>query len=95
MTSSSLEALLGSVQVMTTNGRGFSAEELTERALNQLIHIGDNAPPGIREQAIAFRGQIGEVLIYFMREAMRSRNVTLTAKLVQAGCPELVKLLDD
>jgi hypothetical protein len=34
------------------------------------------------------------VLIYFMREAMRSRNVTLAAKFTKAGFPELVKLMD-
>jgi hypothetical protein len=33
-----LETALGNVQVMTTNGRGFSAEELAERALNQIIN---------------------------------------------------------
>jgi hypothetical protein len=50
-----LETAVGTVQVMTTNGRGFSAEELAERALNQIINVGDNAPPVIADQARAFR----------------------------------------
>jgi hypothetical protein len=29
-----------------------------------------------------------------MREAMRSRNVTLAAKFNEAGFPELIKLID-
>jgi hypothetical protein len=91
---SELETAIGTVQVMTTNGRGFSAEELAERALNQIINVGDNAPPVIAEQARAFRENLREVLIYFMREAMRSRNVSLAAKLTGAGLPELVKLID-
>ena len=89
-----VETALGTVHIMTSNGRGFSAEELTERALNQLINIGDNAPPVIAAQAHAFREELGEVLLYFMREAMRSRNVTLANKFIEAGFPELVKLID-
>jgi hypothetical protein len=89
-----LSSAVGTVQVMTTSGRGFSAEELAERALNQIINVGDSAPPVIAEQARAFRENLREVLIYFMREAMRSRNVTLAAKFTEAGFPELVKLID-
>jgi hypothetical protein len=89
-----LSSALGTVQVMTTSGRGFSAEELAERALNQIINVGDSAPPVIAEQARAFRENLREVLIYFMREAMRSRNVPLAAKFTEAGFPELVKLID-
>lgn len=89
-----LETSIGTVHVMTTNGRGFSAEELAERALNQIINVGDNAPPVIADQARAFRENLREVLIYFMNEAMRSRNVTLAAKFTEAGFPELVKLID-
>jgi hypothetical protein len=89
-----LETAIGTVKIMTSNGRGFSAEELAERALDQIINVGDNAPPVIAEQARAFRDNLREVLIYFMREAMRSRNVTLAAKFTEAGFPELVKLID-
>ena len=89
-----LTSALGTVQVMTTSGRGFSAEELAERALNQIINVGDNAPPVIADQARAFRENLREVLVYYMHEAMRSRNVTLAAKFTEAGSPELVKLID-
>lgn len=89
-----LETAIGTVHIMTTSGRGFSAEELAERALNQIINVGDNAPPVIADQARAFRDNLREVLIYFMNEAMRSRNVTLAAKFTEAGFPELVKLID-
>ena len=89
-----LSSAIGTVQVMTTSGRGFSAEELAERALGQIINVGDNAPPVIADQARAFQENLREVLIYFMNEAMRSRNVTLAAKFTKAGFPELVKLMD-
>ena len=89
-----LSSAIGTVQVMTTSGRGSSAEELAERALDQIINVGDNAPPVIADQARAFQKNLREVLIYFMNEAMRSRNVTLAAKFTKAGFPELVKLMD-
>ena len=89
-----LAAAIGAVQVMTTQGRGFSAEELAERAVNQIIQVGDNAPPVIAEQARAFRGALQEVMVYFLREAMRSERVTLANKFTAAGFPELVKLID-
>ena len=89
-----LSSAIGTVQVMTTSGRGFSAEELAERALDQIINVGDNAPPVIADQARAFRENLRGVLIYFMHEAMRSRNVTLAAKFTKAGFPELIKLID-
>lgn len=89
-----LETALGNVKIMTTEGRGFSAEELAERALDQIINVGENAPPVIADQARAFRDNLREVLVYYMREAMRSRNVTLAAKFTKAGFPELVKLID-
>lgn len=91
---SEVETVLGTVKIMTTEDRGFSAEELAERALGQIIAVGDNAPPVIAEQARAFRDNLRQVLIYYMREAMRSRNVTLASKLTKAGFPELVKLID-
>jgi hypothetical protein len=90
-----LSSALGTVQVMTTNNRGFSAEELADRALDQIINVGDNAPPVIADQARAFQENLREVLIYFIREGMRSRNVTLAAKFTEAGFPELVKLIDN
>lgn len=89
-----LETALGTVKIMTTHERGFSAEELAERALDQIITVGENAPPVIADQARAFRENLREVLIYFMREAMRSRNVTLANKFKQAGHPELIPILD-
>ena len=44
----------GDVMVMTTEGRGFTPEEIAERALDKIIHVGSNAHPAIRDQAEAF-----------------------------------------
>lgn len=85
---------VGNVMVMSTQGRGFTPEEVAERALDKIIYVGSNTHPAIREQAEAFKDSIRNVLIYYMHEAIRSHNVTLVNKFNQAGHPELVPILD-
>jgi hypothetical protein len=85
---------VGSVMVMATEGRGFTPEEIAERALDKIIHVGSNAHPAIRDQAEAFKDSIRQVLVYYMHEAVRSHNVTLVNKFTKAGHPELIPILD-
>jgi hypothetical protein len=85
---------LGNVAVHTVSGRGFTPEEIAERALDKIVSVSDDAPPVIRDQAMAYRDHIRQVLIVYMYEAIRSDRVTLTNKLTLAGHPELVALLD-
>jgi len=85
----------GHVQIQTTNGRGFTAEELADRAVDKIIAVGGNSHPAITEQARVFRENIRNVLLFYMKEAMRSQRVTLAAKFRKEGHPELIKLLDE
>jgi hypothetical protein len=85
---------VGDVTVMATEGRGFTPEEVAERALDKIIYVGGNSHPAIREQAEAFRGSIRQVLVFYMNEAIRSNNVTVANHLRDAGHPELIRLLD-
>jgi len=85
---------VGSVMVMATEGRGFTPEEIAERALDKIIHVGSSTHPAIRDQAEAFKDSIRQVLVYYMHEAIRSHNVTLVNKFTKAGHPELIPILD-
>lgn len=85
---------LGNVMVQTTHNRGHTPDELAEFALEKIIAVSNNSHPVITEQAHAFRDAIRTVLVHYMREAVRSHNVTLVNKLTTAGFPELVKILD-
>lgn len=85
----------GNIKVMTTQGRGFTPEEVAERALDKIIAVGGQSHPIIREQAEAFRENIRKVLVFYMKEAVRSHNVTLVNKFKKAGYPELIKILDE
>ena len=85
---------VGSVMVMTTEGRGFTPEEIADRALDKIMYVGSQTHPAIRDQAEAFRENIREVIVFYMHEAIRSHNVTLVSKFKQAGHPELTAILD-
>lgn len=85
---------VGNVMVATTDGRGFTPEEIAERALDKIIHVGSNTHPAIRDQAESFKDDIRQVLVYYMHEAVRSNKVTLKNKITKAGHPELVAILD-
>jgi hypothetical protein len=81
------------VTVLTTSGRGFTPEEIAERALDKIIYVGSQTHPAIRDQAEAFRENIRKILVLYMYEAIRSNNTTLANKLNDAGHPELTPIL--
>lgn len=85
--------LLGGVVVQTTNGRGFTPEEIAERALDKIISVGDDSHPAVRDQALVFRERIRHVLVFYMKEAIQSERTTIANRLREAGHPELVNLL--
>jgi len=83
------------IQVATKDFGGFTPEEVAERALDRIIQVGDQSHPLVREQAIAFRNHIREILVFYMNEAVKFDRVTLAQKLREAGHPELIKLLEE
>jgi hypothetical protein len=85
---------IGSVMVVTTQGRGFTPEEIAEQALDKIIFVGSHAHPAIRDQAEAFKDSIRAVLVQAMQQAVRSHNVTLVSKFHKLGHPELISILD-
>lgn len=55
---------IGLIQVATVDYRGFTPEELADRALDKIIQIGDQSHPVIRDQAVAFREHIRGILVF-------------------------------
>lgn len=92
--SDEVKTFLGAIEVHTTSGRGFSPEELAERALNKIIYVGSNAHPAIRDQAEAFKDSIRHILIYYLTEAARGERVTIANKLRTEGFAEMIPILD-
>ena len=85
---------LDNIQVATTQNRGFTPEELDQRAADKIISIGDQTHPVIREQALAFKQHIEAVVAFYLKEAVIQDRVTLTNRLRDAGYPDLVPLME-
>lgn len=81
------------VDVHTTNGRGFTPEEIAQRCASKIIAISDDANPAIRAQAHAFRGELVKTLVFYMREAVKSDRTTVYNDLTDAGHPELANYI--
>tara|TARA_R100001443_G_scaffold117349_1_gene141644 strand:- start:1914 stop:2207 length:294 start_codon:yes stop_codon:yes gene_type:complete len=81
------------VEVKTTNNRGFTPEEIAKRCAEKIICISDKANPVIQEQAKAFKNQIEQVLVLYMREAINSDRTTIYNALSNAGHEDLAKLI--
>jgi hypothetical protein len=87
-------AYLDKIQVATTDHRGFSPEELAQRAADKIISVGDQSHPAVREQARAFKEQIAKVIAFYLREAVTQDRITVANRLRDAGYPDLVHILE-
>ena len=77
------------VNVMTTEGRGHTPEEVALRCVNKLISVSDSAPQEIRDQALAYRAALLKVVTAYMKEAVTNDRLTVYNALVEAGHPQL------
>lgn len=81
------------VEVRTTNGRGFTPEEVAARCADKLISVSDSAPKEIADQARAFKSHIEAVVAHYMREAIASDRTTVYNAIKDAGHPDLAELI--
>jgi len=81
------------VLVNTTDGRGFTPEELSEQCVQKLISVSDTAPPAIRDQARAYQKHVETLVAFYMRQAIRSDRTTVYNALNDAGHPDLADLI--
>lgn len=87
--------LNGDIKVYTTQNRGFTPEEIAERAIEKIIYVGKDSHPVIRDQAEAFKKYIFEVLVGAIKQGVESDRTTLANRLRDAGHSELLKILED
>jgi hypothetical protein len=80
-------------EVLTTSNRGFTPEELAERAMLKFIDISDTADPVIKAQALAFKDRVKQLFIFYMNEAIRSDRTTVCSKLKQQGRSDLADII--
>ena len=84
---------LGNVNVVTSMDRGHSPEQITELALNKIIDVSSEAPPVIRDQAIAHRDKLKEILIFYMNRMAQSERTTIWALKRQQGHEDMAEII--
>ena len=80
---------VGNIEVLTTDNKGHSIEEVAQMAANRILYIADQAPSPIRDQAMAFKDTLKRTLVYYMRQAVEQDRATICAKLRQNGHSDL------
>lgn len=95
MIGSQSSVLLGGISVATTDRRGWTPDELADRAIEKILYIGNESHPAIREQAITFRGAVRSVIKTYLEEAVNQDRATIAIRLHEAGYSNLVHLLGD
>ena len=80
-----MKAMLSGAQVNAPSNREMLIDEWAALATMRIISVSDTAPPLIRDQAIAFRDNIENVITYYMREAVRSDRYALAKNLSFSG----------
>ena len=84
---------IGNVAVFTSTNRGHSPEEMADMALNKIMLVSEDAPPVIREQALAYKAKLKEILIFYMNRMAQSERTTIWALMQQQGHEDVAEII--
>ena len=81
------------VSVITTQNRGQTPEEVAARCVEKIVEVSQNAHPVLRDQAIAYRDAVQEVITVYMKEAIKSDRTTIYNAIKDAGHESLAEAI--
>ena len=84
---------IGNIKVFTSTNGGHSPEQITEMVMNKIMSINETAPPAIRDQALAYRNDIKDVILYYMRKMAQSERTTMWALLRKQGHEDMAEII--
>ncbi len=84
---------IGSVGVETTQNEGLSPEYWTERIMERLIAVSENADPMVKAQANAFKEHIHTVVLLYVKQAVTSDRATVAGLLDKQGHKEMADII--
>ncbi len=87
------EMSVGSVGVKTTNNRGFTPEEVAELCVDRLMIVSNDAPPVIKDQALAHKERMRAVIAAYMKQAIQSDRTTVYNAISDAGHKKLAEYI--
>ena len=75
----------GTVNVITTQNRGMTPEEIAKLAMDRIIYVSDDAPAGIKEQINTYQEKLFHVLVIYMNQAVQSDRTNVINLLEKEG----------
>ena len=85
--------VLGKVSVSTTEHKGHDPEFWATQATKKICDLSDNAPEHVKQQARAFQNQVYTVILYTIKNAIKSQNTTYANLLKEQGHEDMAKIL--
>tara|TARA_R110001632_G_scaffold5140_2_gene20957 strand:+ start:412 stop:699 length:288 start_codon:yes stop_codon:yes gene_type:complete len=86
---------IGNVMVSTTNNKGHDPEFWAEQITNKIVSVSTNAEPHVRQQALAFRSFIYEVILAGTKSAIASDRVTIRGMLSAQGHEDMANIIKE
>tara|TARA_R110000751_G_scaffold35059_1_gene86549 strand:+ start:1508 stop:1795 length:288 start_codon:yes stop_codon:yes gene_type:complete len=86
---------IGNVMVSTTNNKGHDPEFWAEQITNKIVSVSVNAEPHVRQQALAFRSFIYEVILAGTKSAIASDRVTIRGMLSAQGHEDMANIIKE
>ena len=93
MFSVDVESSIGNVGVRTTQNEGLKPEYWTERIMERLVSVSENADPMVKAQAEAFKDTIQTVVLLYMKQAIASDRATVAGLLEKQGHKEMANII--
>ena len=93
MFSVDVKTTMGDVNVQTTQNKGLSPEYWTERIMERLISISENATPEVKAQAEAFKDNMTQVVLLYMKQAIASDRATVAGLLQKQGHKDMADII--
>ena len=84
---------VGNVSVFTSTDGGHSPEQLAEMAMNKIMLVSETAPPPIRDQAVAYRNKVKDILVCYLRKMAQSERTTIWALLKKQGHADMAEII--
>ena len=84
---------VGNVGVETTQNKGLSPEYWTERIMERLLSVSENADPMVKAQAQAFKENIQTVILLYLKQAIASDRATVAGLLEKQGHNEMANII--
>ena len=84
---------VGNFLVTATEQKGHSPDFWAKSASDRIISVGNKSHPLIAQQAEAFKESVEQIVLFYLKEAIKSDRSTLIAELEKQGQQEMADIL--